>query len=296
MNRGFRLLILGDAGDRVRELWVSRRLLLGLLGAGFASSAALGAGVFVVATETRDAVSHVVPAVSLTQQISRSTAVPPAVQRAKTACPPGMLLVEGSYCPKVRQSCVKHVDPDGSMLRALRCAEYAEPSVCASNERQPLRFCIDREEYSPTPKAKASNNQTIAGAAAACEAHDKRLCSESEWTFACEGEAMLPYPYGFERDGARCNTDQTELVTATGALRDLRAQPDAFPACVSPFGVHNMSGNVEEYVLASDGSAVRKGAYWQPGAANCRARQPHPDDTYSGVETGFRCCADAAKP
>jgi sulfatase modifying factor 1 len=296
VSRGFHLLILGDAGGRVRELWVSRRLLLGLLGVGSASVAALGAGVFVLATDAPRAASYAVPRTSLTQQLKRSTVAPPAVQGAKTPCPTGMLLVEGSYCPNVRQSCVKHVDPDGSMLRALRCAEYAEPSVCASSERQPLRFCIDREEYSPTPKAKASNHQTIAGAAAACEAHDKRLCSESEWTFACEGEAMLPYPYGFERDGARCNTDQTELVTATGALRDLRAKPGAFPNCVSSFGVHNMSGNVEEYVLAGDGSAVRKGAYWQPGAAHCRARQPHVDDSYSGVETGFRCCADAAKP
>lgn len=300
MSRGFRLLILGDSGGRVRELWVPRALLFGLLGAGFAGSAALGVGAFVAATRASHAVSHAVshapPAASLVQQLKRPTLAPRAAAGAKAPCPDSMLLIEGSYCPNVRQSCVKHVDPDGSVLRALRCAEYAEPSVCASADRQPLRFCIDREEYSLTPKAKASNNQTLAGAAAACEAHGKRLCSESEWTFACEGEAMLPYPYGFERDGARCNTDQTDLVTATGALRDLRAEPGAFPECVSPFGVRNMSGNVEEYVLASDGSALRKGAYWQPGAAHCRARQAHTDSTYSGVETGVRCCANAARP
>jgi len=295
VSRGFRLLILGDSG-RVRELWIPRKLVFGLLGAGFVGSAALGAGVFFAATRASHAASQTLAPASLAQQLKRPAVAPPAIAGAKTTCPEGMLLVEGSYCPNVRQSCVKHVDPDGSVLRALRCAEYAEPSVCASTERQPLRFCIDREEYSLTPQAKASNNQTLAGAAAACEAHDKRLCSESEWTFACEGEAMLPYPYGFERDGARCNTDQTDLVTATGALKDLRAEPGAFPECVSPFGALNMSGNVEEYVLTSDGGAARKGAYWQPGAAHCRARQAHTDTTYSGVETGFRCCANAAGP
>ncbi len=297
MSRGFRLLILGDSGGRVRELWVPRVLVFALVGAGFAGSAALGAGVFAAATRASHAASDALPAAPLVQQLKRPAANPRAAAAvAATPCPDGMLLVEGSYCPNVRQSCVKHVDPDGSVLRALRCAEYAKPSVCTSSERETLRFCIDREEYSPTPQAKASNNQTLAGAVAACEAHDKRLCSENEWTFACEGEAMLPYPYGFERHGARCNTDQTDLVTSSGALRDLRAEPGAFPECVSPFGVHNMSGNVEEYVLASDGSALRKGAYWQPGAAHCRARQAHTDSTYSGVETGFRCCANAARP
>lgn len=295
MRRGFRLLILGDAGGRVRELWVPRAIVFGLLGAGLLGSAALGAGVWIAARSASHTAQSALPAASFVQHLKAPAVAPRAATAPKGPCPDSMLLVEGSYCPKARQSCVKHLDPDGSVLRALRCAEYAEPSACASSERQPLRFCIDRDEYSPTPQAKASNHQTLASAAAACEAHGKRLCSESEWTFACEGEAMLPYPYGFQRDGARCNTDRTDLVDATGALKDLRAEPDAFPDCVSPFGVRNMSGNVEEYVLTSDGGAVRKGAYWQPGAAHCRAGQAHTDVTYSGVETGFRCCANAAR-
>ena len=31
----------------------------------------------------------------------------------------------------------------------------------------------------------------------ACSAQGKRLCGESEWTLACEGEEHLPYPYGY---------------------------------------------------------------------------------------------------
>ena len=301
MSRKLHLLILGDSGGRVRELHVPRALVVGLLCLGASSLAALGAGVFFVATRATHAAAQAVPASSLAQQLKRPkltapTAALSAAEAPTLPCPTEMLLIDGSYCPQVRQSCVKHVDPDGSVLRSLRCAEYAAPSVCTSAERSPLRYCIDREEHAPGPQAKASNNQTLASAQASCEAQGKRLCSEAEWTFACEGEAMQPYPYGFVRDGARCNTDQTDLVTQAGALRDLRAAPDAFPECVSPFGVHNLSGNVEEYVLASDGSALRKGAYWQPGAAQCRARQSHTDRSYSGVETGFRCCARAQRP
>jgi hypothetical protein len=32
------------------------------------------------------------------------------------------------------------------------------------------------------------------------ESLGKRLYREAEWNFACEGEAMLPYPTGLERD------------------------------------------------------------------------------------------------
>lgn len=297
MSRTIRLLILGDPGGRVRELRVPRAVLVGLLCLGVSSLAALGAAVFFVATRATRAVTQKTPAASLVRQLKRPALVTPAaLQSPAQTCPTEMLLVRGKYCPSARQTCVKHVDPDGSVLRSLRCAEYAAPSVCTSAEQPALRYCIDREEHAPHPHAKASNNQTLASAQASCSAQGKRLCSEAEWTFACEGEAMQPYPYGFVRDGARCNTDQTDLVTPAGALRDLRADPEAFPECVSPFGVHNLSGNVEEYVLAADGSALRKGAYWQPGAAQCRARQSHTDPSYSGVETGFRCCADAGRP
>lgn len=205
-----------------------------------------------------------------------------------------MVLVTGNFCPNALQKCVKHMDPEGSVLRSLRCAEYERPSRCMSSQTEPLKYCIDRDEYATSPGARPANQQTFAQAQATCAAQGKRLCAEREWTFACEGEAMQPYPYGFARDARRCNTDRVDLVTPAGSLRDLRAPTTEYPACESPFGVHDLSGNVEEYVIADDGSALRKGAYWQPGANHCRARQAHPDLDYAGVETGFRCCADAS--
>ena len=110
---------------------------------------------------------------------------------------------------------------------------------------------------------------------------------------------MRPYPYGFERDPRACNSDRTDILTPGKALRDLRAPSDAFPECVSPFGVRNLSGNLEEFVL-KEGSdpprPVMKGAYWQPSQNSCRARQTVHGAHYSGTETGFRCCSGAAEP
>ena len=107
---------------------------------------------------------------------------------------------------------------------------------------------------------------------------------------------MRPYPYGFVRSSSTCNADQHDLVGPDGELRDRRVEPGSFPRCRSTFGVRDLTGNVEEYVVAdrSPDRPVRKGGYWQPGPNHCRASQPQPDPEYRSVELGFRCCADAA--
>jgi formylglycine-generating enzyme required for sulfatase activity len=207
-----------------------------------------------------------------------------------------MALVEGGYCPRPFHRCQRWTDPEGSALHGVRCAQYEEPARCLSPQRKHVRYCIDRDEFLAPGEELPQSLRTAAEARAACTQANKRLCTESEWTFACEGEAIRPYPYGFRRDSAACNADLGNLVTSAGELSDLRAKPGSFPRCVSPAGVRDLSGNLEEYV-SSDGSPevfVRKGAYWQPGANHCRASQPHPDRAYRGVEVGFRCCSDVA--
>jgi hypothetical protein len=207
-------------------------------------------------------------------------------------CPENMVLVEGSYCPEVRQRCLRYMDPPGRYEK-FRCAEYAA-SECLSKERRPLRFCIDRDEYTAPGKELPANYKSFTSATKTCESLGKRVCQESEWVFACEGEEMLPYPYGHKRDPSACNADRTDIVNDAGELRDLRSPADAFPRCASPFGVRNLSGNLEEFV-AIDGTRrpAMKGAYWQPSRNYCRAKQTAHDQFYNGAETGFRCCVDA---
>jgi hypothetical protein len=65
---------------------------------------------------------------------------------------------------------------------------------------------------------------------------------------------------------------------------------------VSPFGVFDLAGNLEEFVTIDGSSPPRpamKGAYWQPGRNFCRAAQTAHDNLYRGTETGFRCCSEA---
>ncbi len=213
---------------------------------------------------------------------------------AESACPNGMVLVEGEYCPEVKHHCKRWMDPKGP-YHHFRCAEYEQPARCKS-ARVKMRFCIDRDEYTAAGSSLPANNQSLTDAARTCAAEGKRVCRESEWNFACEGEEMRPYPYGFSRDASACNADHTDLVDKEGKLKDRRAPSNAYPRCESPFGVRNLSGNLEEMVARDGPGPMRpamKGAYWQPSRNHCRAAQTAHDQYYHGTETGFRCCADA---
>jgi formylglycine-generating enzyme len=211
-------------------------------------------------------------------------------------CPDGMILVDGMYCPRVKQVCKRWIDPVTSPYAFYRCAEY-EPSVCESAEREHKRFCIDREEHVRPGDSLPLANQSWTSASRVCAGDGKRLCLESEWQLACEGEEMRPYPYGFSRDATACNIDQPHLGKPQSGLTDLRAPVDAYPQCLSPFGVHDMSGNVEEWTTLDHSQApersAMKGAWWLPGKNNCRAVTLGHGEVYEGPQVGVRCCRDA---
>ena len=228
-----------------------------------------------------------------------SVAVAVAVAPASTECPGDMVLVEGAYCPDVRQTCLRWLD-EGKFWN-FRCAVYAKPT-CASAERTPMTFCIDRYEYTKPSDTLPEVHHSWTSAGAVCASQGKRLCLESEWQFACEGPEMHAYPYGdgFHRNAATCNIDRSNLGKPNAGLRDLRSPAGAHPECVSPFGVYDMSGNVEEWTTLDhptdpkDTSSM-KGAWWLPGRNHCRAATTGHGHTYEGGQVGVRCCADTSK-
>lgn len=211
-----------------------------------------------------------------------------------------MLLVDGDYCPDAEQVCVKWLDPPP--YQNLRCGEYAKPAKCKGS-RQHRRFCIDRHEYTEPATDGSEDKDALpvvmknwGEAKTLCEARGARLCKESEWEFACEGPEMSPYPYGWKRDSSACNFDRTDLGGPEDKLKDHRAPISAFPQCLSPFGVHDMVGNVDEWVErenspAPNRSALR-GGWWLPGRNRCRAATLAHDEAYFGKQVGFRCCKD----
>ena len=223
----------------------------------------------------------------------------PAAMAAKPAaknCPDGMILVEGEYCPDVEQKCLEWMDPPTSRYHEFRCARYEKPSKC-KGKRVHMRYCIDATERKEADSDLPRHNMSWTTSKKLCEAEGGRLCRESEWIFACEGEEMRPYPYGWERDSTACNVDLSQNIGRPGRLVDHRTAVGSHAKCASPFGVQDLAGNVEEWVQA-DGKGkmgwkeVLKGSWWIPSRHACRQFQVGHNDVYSGAETGTRCCKD----
>jgi sulfatase modifying factor 1 len=219
---------------------------------------------------------------------------------ADGACPTGMVLVEGEYCPEVEQTCLEWMDPPTSRYAHFRCKRYAKNAVCKLPKVH-RRYCIDATERVEENTKLPRHFMSWTSSKALCESEGARLCRESEWIFACEGEEMRPYPYGWERDTTACNTDITEGIGKVGRLNDLRAEVGSHAKCASPFGVQDLAGNVEEWTQADgpgQGSKmgwkeVLKGSWWIPSRHACRQFQVGHNDVYNGGETGTRCCKDA---
>jgi len=218
---------------------------------------------------------------------------------AVAACPADMVLVEGEYCTHVRHTCEHWLDDE--KLPFARCGRYARQALCVG-KRVRKRFCIDRFESADADGIPV-HHQSYQLAHRRCAAQQKRLCSESEWNFACEGEEMLPYPYGTTRQ-ALCNQDRSDLYENNPKrqiLKDLTASNDPNSRCVSPFGVYNLVGNLDEPTQRETGRQPKfnnalKGGWWMAGRNRCRPATTAHDDYYTDIQIGVRCCSPPLSP
>jgi hypothetical protein len=255
-------------------------------------------------------VARAVQAVASVARAREPMSVPPDPRTLITAdepsnCPADMVEVASTHCPAARQICIEWISRSHD-----RCARYREWVPCVG-EPEPKLFCIDRYEYPNREGVRPTVGLTWEDAVRLCAVEGKRLCTDTEWTVACEGNERLPYPYGYERDSTACNIDRPYIAPNGHAMRDParraaemkrldQSEPSgARPGCVSFFGVHDMAGHVDEWVVNERGSTTTtpyisglKGGYWGPVRNRCRPMTTDHNQWHAGYQIGFRCCTD----
>ena len=231
---------------------------------------------------------------------------------ADEACSPDMVEVEGDYCPLVEQKCLRWLDPSSK----LQCAEFAKTAAakgCAM-KTQHKHFCIDRYEWPNRAGVLPSYMASWYDAKGSCESRGKRLCGDTEWTLACEGPENEPTPTevatsvtppratSISRISGRARNEcMTPLRGGAAELRDAfnqREPSGSRASCVSPYGVRDMVGNVDEWVVnvsqaGQPHQSGLKGGYWGPVRTRCRPMTTAHDETFRYYQIGFRCCGEA---
>jgi len=237
------------------------------------------------------------------------------------ACPSGMALVDGDYCTDLELACKKSWYANWNDKTI--CEKFVPPSKCVGTQVH-KRFCIDEYEY---PNKKGERPRVMFKfheAQQLCAAEGKRVCTETEWTTACEGPEHKPYPYGYERDPWACNGDKhyiepkvtahdhkgrpimafasTRPEVASEELERLwqGVESGSQPRCVSDYGVYDMPGNVDELASSetpepeSKFDNVTTGGPWLYGVRNqCRPKIYTHDEGFSYYYLSTRCCAEA---
>ncbi len=119
-----------------------------------------------------------------------------------------------------------------------------------------------------------------------------RLCTEAEWLHAARGADTRRFPHGNTLNPEDANFDDTYGRT-TGAYGF--DEVGSHPASMSPYGVHDMSGNAREVTHSLDeahGFMTRSGSYLRGDITNVIINRDPTARTQKRADMGFRVCAD----
>ncbi len=214
-----------------------------------------------------------------------------------------MRLVEGVHHENVAHLCLDARKD----VKDTHCYRYQTGISILEGPTSDIRVCVDQFEAPNIRGAKPKVMASYKSASRWCEKRGKRMCSESEWNFACEGPEMKPFPHGYTRDPSKCNGDHRwdspnmSLVAKRDAkelARLWRGVPSGSqPECVSDFGVHDMPANNDEVVAGETAgtkfSSVNTGGPWYSGVRNqCRPKVYTHAEGFYYYFLGFRCCAN----
>jgi hypothetical protein len=235
----------------------------------------------------------------------RSSYEPPPDPGASPACPGSMRLVRGRHFDDVEHLCIDWKKD------IKRCWAYHPGFTIAHGDPTSMRFCMDVYEAPNEQGKKPLVMRSFPEAARWCADRGKRLCSEHEWETACESGDERPWLYGWKVDKTACNSDKSWRAFdehklqggGEAAQKEVErlwqgAPSGEYTSCRTTHGVHDLMGNVEEWVTSSRPRKFRgvlMGGFWAKPWTGCRGtNDAHEPTHFRFYEVGFRCCQDAA--
>ncbi|MBI4957456.1 MAG: SUMF1/EgtB/PvdO family nonheme iron enzyme [Myxococcales bacterium] len=223
------------------------------------------------------------------------------------ACPDDMRLVDGTHYDSMYHLCL---DTRPGEKKRKHCFGYAEGVSLLEGPETPVRVCMDQFEWPNRRGAEPAVLESFESADKQCRKVGKRMCSEQEWELACEGPRHQPLAYGWSVNVKLCNSGKewrpVDFAAFDGARdrarRETRklwqgAKSGSYATCVSPFGVYDLTGNVEEWVATRPGRkfpGALMGGFWAKPWTGCRGTNDAHQPGFAFYETGFRCCKDPA--
>ena len=237
------------------------------------------------------------PAPAVASAAPTATAVAAAEPpKPASPCPSGMALVPGgSYTmsPPKRDVTVGAFCMDLSETTADEYAACVKGGKCNADNLK----CAAQATY----EAAGMGNHPVVcvdfeQAVTYCKAQNKRLASDEEWEWAARGGAAgHAYPWGDDKPKGKACWSGDQPLTGTCAV-------GASPAGDSPQGIHDLAGNVFEWVTSRIDKAgndrVGRGGSWRDGTPDAlKASRPGGFKvTYRCGFLGIRCVTAPVKP
>lgn len=205
-----------------------------------------------------------------------------------------------------KSTCLEWIERKTPLDKCKRYDKNKWFSIVKRLRTKHMHFCIDKFEAPNVAGQDQIIMVNLNEAQQICNNQGKRLPTEDEWEFACEGEEGIPYGYGYERDATVCVIDKQWKPyhessfyprTTERLARELdwlwQGEPSGSRLkCHSIFNVFDLTGSVDEITISTRPGTSKlslRGGYWVPVRTRCHVSTRSHNEFHTFYQESFRC-------